>query len=61
MEGLRQEERESGIRSTIVSPGAVSTELISTVGNSKIEKGLTDLFNGSTESGMTLLPIVLCS
>ncbi|XP_043264069.1 uncharacterized oxidoreductase SSP1627-like [Colletes gigas] len=57
MEGLRQEERESGIRSTIVSPGAVSTELISTVGNSEIEKGLTDLFNGSTDSGMTLLPI----
>ncbi|PGE36452.1 oxidoreductase, partial [Bacillus cereus] len=42
---------------TIVSPGAVATELISTVGNSEIEKGLTDLFNGSTDSGMTLLPI----
>ena len=56
MEGLRQEERESGIRSTIVSPGAVSTELIGTVGNNDIEKGLTELFNGSTESGLTLLP-----
>lgn len=56
MEGLRQEERESGIRSTIVSPGAVSTELISTVGNEEIEKRLKDFFNGSTKSGLTLLP-----
>lgn len=56
MEGLRQEERESGIRSTIVSPGAVSTELISTVGNEEIKKGLKDFFNGSTKSGLTLLP-----
>ncbi len=28
MEGLRQEEREPGIRSIIVSPGVVSTELL---------------------------------
>lgn len=56
MEGLRQEEREFGIRSTIVSPGAVSTELIHTVGNKEIESGLTELFNSSTESKLTLLP-----
>jgi NADP-dependent 3-hydroxy acid dehydrogenase YdfG len=31
MEGLRQEERENNIRSTIVSPGAVSTELYTTI------------------------------
>ena len=30
MEGLRQEEKEHGIRSTIVSPGAVRTELVNT-------------------------------
>lgn len=31
MEGLRQEERENNIRSTIISPGAVSTELYTTI------------------------------
>jgi len=31
MEGLRQEERESGIRSTIISPGLVDTELYTTI------------------------------
>jgi NADP-dependent 3-hydroxy acid dehydrogenase YdfG len=31
MEGLRQEERENNIRSTIISPGAVATELYITI------------------------------
>ncbi|MFP3648350.1 SDR family NAD(P)-dependent oxidoreductase, partial [Paraburkholderia sp. SIMBA_054] len=31
MEGLRQEERENNIRSTIISPGLVDTELYTTV------------------------------
>ena len=31
MEGLRQEERESNIRSTIISPGLVDTELYTTI------------------------------
>lgn len=31
MEGLRQEERENNIRTTIVSPGAVDTELYTTI------------------------------
>lgn len=31
MEGLRQEEKENNIRSTIVSPGAVDTELYTTI------------------------------
>ncbi|MHC5372691.1 SDR family oxidoreductase [Enterococcus sp. LJL120] len=43
MEGLRQEEKNNGIRSTIVSPGMVSTELISTVGNEKIAASLTEM------------------
>lgn len=34
MEGLRQEEKENGIRSTIISPGAVKTELVNTIGGS---------------------------
>lgn len=40
MEGLRQEEREHGIRSTIISPGMVATELMATVGNPDIEEAL---------------------
>lgn len=43
MEGLRQEEKNNGIRSTIVSPGMVSTELLSTVGNEKIAASLTEM------------------
>lgn len=31
MEGLRQEERENNIRSTIISPGLVDTELYTTI------------------------------
>jgi len=35
MEGLRQEERENNIRSTIISPGLVNTELFKTIGDSE--------------------------
>ncbi|SDC58153.1 NADP-dependent 3-hydroxy acid dehydrogenase YdfG [Terribacillus halophilus] len=34
MEGLRQEERENNIRSTIISPGTVNTELHTTINDS---------------------------
>jgi len=40
MEGLRQEERENGIRSTIISPGLVDTELVNTVGIKDLEETL---------------------
>lgn len=39
MEGLRQEEKDNGIRSTIVSPGAVKTELVNTIGNPAVFEG----------------------
>ena len=41
MEGLRQEERLNGIRSSIVSPGAVDTELMSTLDNPELKKKWT--------------------
>ncbi len=41
MEGLRQEERENGIRSTIISPGLVDTELVHTVGSKELEEALS--------------------
>lgn len=53
MEGLRQEEYQTGIRSTIVSPGMVSTELLTTVGNKDIE---TYLEGQSKLEGVSLNP-----
>lgn len=38
MEGLRQEERENNIRSTIISPGMVDTELYTTVNDPATSK-----------------------
>lgn len=42
MEGLRQEELENGIRSTIISPGMVASELFSTVGDESTEAALRE-------------------
>ncbi|WP_412989871.1 SDR family oxidoreductase [Pediococcus siamensis] len=49
MEGLRQEERLHGIRSTIVSPGAVSTELNQTIDNPEMVAEMAKVFNNSTD------------
>lgn len=43
MEGLRQEERENNIRSTLISPGTVDTELHTTINNPKRREGVEDL------------------
>ena len=40
MEGLRQEERESNLRSTIISPGLVNTELYTTIADKKFGESL---------------------
>ncbi len=42
MEGLRQEERESNIRSTIISPGAVATELYKTISNPELSESVKE-------------------
>ena len=44
MEGLRQEENTNGIKTAIVSPGSVDTELLDSVGNKDIEANLHELF-----------------
>jgi NADP-dependent 3-hydroxy acid dehydrogenase YdfG len=40
MEGLRQEERENNIRSTIISPGLVNTELYTTISDKEFGEAL---------------------
>jgi NADP-dependent 3-hydroxy acid dehydrogenase YdfG len=40
MEGLRQEQRENNIKSTIISPGAVQTELYMTINDKKVAEAL---------------------
>lgn len=61
MEGLRQEEREQGIRSTIISPGMVASELFKTVGDPKIEKNLRDMaaIDGNSLTPMDVAEAVL--
>ncbi|RAS73135.1 SDR family oxidoreductase [Priestia endophytica] len=43
MEGLRQEERENNIRSTLISPGTVDTKLHTTINNPKRREWVEDL------------------
>ena len=40
MEGLRQEQRENNIKSTIISPGAVQTELYKTINDKQVSEAL---------------------
>lgn len=56
MEGLRQEEKDNGIRSTIVSPGAVKTELVNTIGNTAVFEGVKQLMDAPEESALALNP-----
>lgn len=42
MEGLRQEQLENNIKSTIISPGAVATELYKTINNKEVSEGLRE-------------------
>lgn len=41
-DALRQEEAENNIRTTIICPGAVSTELVHTISNEEIKKSISD-------------------
>lgn len=50
MEGLRQEQRQNNIKSTIISPGAVATELYTTISNKKVA---TELHEAQKEWGLT--------
>lgn len=54
MEGLRQEERLHGIRSTIVSPGAVDTELSKTLDNPELAQEMQKMFAGANPQDMRM-------
>lgn len=56
MEGLRQEEKNNGIRSTIVSPGAVKTELVNTIGNEDVFNGVKQLMDAPEEAALAINP-----
>ena len=40
MEGLRQEQRQNNLKSTIISPGAVATELYKTINDPQTVKSV---------------------
>lgn len=50
MEGLRQEQRQNNIKSTIISPGAVQTELYQTISD---KKAAMELHEAQKEWGLT--------
>lgn len=53
MEGLRQEERDNNIRSTIISPGAVTTELYKSINVEEDRKFVENLMSQG-EEGLSL-------
>ncbi|MGR3741297.1 SDR family oxidoreductase [Companilactobacillus sp. DQM5] len=56
MEGLRQEEKNNGIRSTIISPGAVRTELVNTIGNKNVLNSVKQLMEAPEKSALAINP-----
>lgn len=53
MEGLRQEELKNKIRSTIISPGAVNTELYKSISDPKSAKDLVAAWQQTPDSSLT--------
>lgn len=49
-EGLRQEVKGHGIRTTIVSPGAVATELVDGITDPEVASGMRKLYEGAIPS-----------
>ncbi|MED1470465.1 SDR family oxidoreductase [Bacillus salipaludis] len=58
-EGLRKEEFRNNIRTTIISPGAISTELTGTITEPKLKAAFDELYKGGIEA--TILPVRLAS
>ncbi|QNQ82261.1 SDR family oxidoreductase [Lactobacillus sp. PV037] len=56
MEGLRQEEKDAGIKSTLISPGAVSTNLVESISNPNFKNNIQTLYNSPREEKLVLTP-----
>ncbi|AUI72333.1 SDR family oxidoreductase [Companilactobacillus alimentarius] len=56
MEGLRQEEHKNNIKTTIIAPGSVKTELYKSVNNSEVHAGLEKVMEASGTQMEALQP-----
>lgn len=56
MEGLRQEEHANNIKTTIIAPGSVKTELFNSINNKEVREGLVDAMKQPGSEMMALQP-----
>ena len=56
MEGLRQEEHQNNIKTTIIAPGSVKTELFDSINNDEVRNGLKDAMKQPGSEMMALQP-----
>lgn len=56
MEGLRQEEHQNNIKTTIIAPGSVKTELFDSINNAEVRNGLKDAMKQPGSEMMGLDP-----
>lgn len=56
MEGLRQEEHANNIKTTIIAPGSVKTELFNSINNKEVREGLVDAMKQPGAEMMALQP-----
>ena len=56
MEGLRQEEHQNNIKTTIIAPGSVKTELFNSINNDEVRNGLKGAMKQPGSEMMALQP-----